>query len=590
MENKRIRINDLIKYIFKSNSLVFKWRKWYILLALLFNIILGLLPVVSTLSMQQILNSLQYSRLTFESIRVFIGIYLTAEVLLVLSNYIYSFLVNKNNNLINRSIQLSIVEKAASLRLEDFENADVHNLIMRAQNGANTVTSFLGGFFSIIRVFVSTISSLIILSNYNFLYIFAVSIVPIAEYFFVFKMSQIQYDIRKKRTSKERTIWYLTHIIKTGLSSKELKIFGLSSFWNKRIERLTSEIIEEDLCVAKKSLIGQSIFGVGEVLVGGLIFILIVADGLSGRILVGDVITYNRLIFSVKGNVESIFSIIERMLKDALDVSNYYEFLELESEKNGTLKIDHIESIRFENVSFKYTKNGSPCIKNLSFEILPGETVAFVGSNGSGKSTVLKLILGFYDNYTGDIFISGHNLREIDKHSYLKRTSCLFQDFMKYEETVRENIACSDIAAISNDDRIKNTLLQVGFDFSNTKLFSLNNILGTWFDNSLQISGGEWQRIALGRAFFKVADLYILDEPTSSLDPNSEEIVFTRFCETVHGRIGIISSHNIEKVGDRIERVIVMDDGRIVEDGSPSDLLAMRGQYYHLAQIRKKSC
>lgn len=259
-------------------------------------------------------------------------------------------------------------------------------------------------------------------------------------------------------------------------------------------------MIDEDLTVTKKSVWGQSLLAICEVIISGFVFSRIIIDGLEGKILIGDVITYNRLIFGIKGNVESIFSTVEKMLKDALDVSNYYEFLEIKPEKNGTHIIDHIDSVQFKNVSFKYKNNDDYTLRDISFCITAGETVALVGTNGSGKSTILKLLLGFYSDYSGSILINGIELREIDKETFYAHISCVFQDFMKYEDTIRENIACSDMAAASNDSKITTALLDAGFDAANTKIFELDSMLGTWFDDGTQLSGGEWLVEGKGKA------------------------------------------------------------------------------------------
>ena len=586
MKQERIRFIDLAKYIHKSNALIFKWRKSYIFGSIIFNAILGVLPVSSTLIMQQILNTLQSNTININALRTYIVSYLVVEVIIVVINYSYTYLSNKSIRIINKNMQLTILDKSANLSLGDYEDSDTHNLLTRAQNGANTITTFISGYFTVFRVVVSGISSIIILSKYNLYYIIIILIVPIFEYLFVFRMSRLQYLIRKKRTSKERSVWYLSHIVKTGISLKEIKTFGLIDHWLKRVDRLSSEMIDEDLTVTKKSVWGQSLLAICEVIISGFVFSRIIIDGLEGKILIGDVITYNRLIFGIKGNVESIFSTVEKMLKDALDVSNYYEFLEIKPEKNGTHIIDHIDSVQFKNVSFKYKNNDDYTLRDISFCITAGETVALVGTNGSGKSTILKLLLGFYSDYSGSILINGIELREIDKETFYAHISCVFQDFMKYEDTIRENIACSDMAAASNDSKITTALLDAGFDAANTKIFELDSMLGTWFDDGTQLSGGEWQRIALGRAFFKDAELYMFDEPSSALDPRSEDLILENYCKIIKGKIGIVSSHSLIKIGKYINRIIVMDKGSIVEDGKHDDLLRKKGVYYTMY----KSC
>lgn len=583
MHNDKIDLRSLVRCIHKSNRLVFKWRKSYIVLSFFFSFALGLLPIMSTLVMQQVLNAIQMHNTLFQNIAIHVIVYIIIEILIVILNLRYRYETNKCFRIINKNIQLSIMRKAGEMRLTDFENAEIHNKLKRAQEGANSICSFISGFFAMLSVLASIFSSLIVLSRYNLYLILIIIIVPVCEYFFLFRISRLQYTVRKRRTGKERTIWYLGYIVKTGICVKELKLFGLSDFWAKKVDTITSEIIDEDMSIAKKGCIGQTILGICEVIISGVIFALIILDGIHGKILIGDVITYNKLIFGIKGNVESILSTVEKMLKDALDVSNYFELIEIPTEEVRPQQINKINSICFKNVTFRYESSNKAALNNVSFELSAGESIALVGVNGSGKSTILKLLLGLYDNYTGTILVNDIDLRQINKASYSKRVSCIFQDYMKYESTVRENIACSDINSIKDDVQIQKALLSVDFCKQGNQRIDPDNVLGSWFDDAIQLSGGEWQRIALGRMLFKHADMYILDEPSASLDPNSEEMIMQQYQKLINsGKIGLICSHSIIKVGKYADRIIVVDQGRIVENGTHKELIEKEGIYYNL--------
>lgn len=244
--------------------------------------------------------------------------------------------------------------------------------------------------------------------------------------------------------------------------------------------------------------------------------------------------------------------------------------------------MDKIESIEFINVSFIYPGQTVYALKDLNFKIQTNDSVAFVGRNGSGKSTIIKLMTGLYDDFTGEILINSISIHNYSKDTLYKKIGVIFQDFIQFDFTVRENIGFGDLEKMDNTSKIWNSAQLTGADeliksFPN----QIDQQLGRNFEGGVQISGGQWQKIAISRAFFKDADLYIMDEPSSFLDPESEKQVFLQFQNYIEGKIGVYISHRYTSVL-YANRIIVLNEGQVVECGTHQQLIVKRGIYYKL--------
>ena len=230
--------------------------------------------------------------------------------------------------------------------------------------------------------------------------------------------------------------------------------------------------------------------------------------------------------------------------------------------------------------SYPAAEGTAPMVLNgVSLEIEEGSFVAVLGHNGSGKSTLIKLLLGFYDNYEGEILFNGIELRDIERNSFYGLTSVLFQDFTKYESTVRENVAYGDIASLDNDEKIMQALTTVNFPFRLLDEKKLETQLGYWFDDGKQLSMGEWQKIAIARTIMKNGDFYIFDEPDAALDINAQNDIVKIYTELAHDKICLMISHKIQQISNMANEIIVLDKGQVAEQGSYAELRANPQSY-----------
>ena len=318
-----------------------------------------------------------------------------------------------------------------------------------------------------------------------------------------------------------------------------------------------------------------------ETVIDSLLFIYIIYNGYIGKILIGNIMTYMKAILQIKTQMTTVLEVFSTMNQESLFLDQLREFFDLqEMERKVGKKISDIKEISIENLYYRYHEDQEYVLKNINLQINFPETVAIVGENGSGKTTLIKLLMGFYDDYQGMIKINGIDLRELDIHDYRVCIATIFQDYIKYEATFRENVAYGNLKIKDNDKKIKDILKK--FELSDLINLSNKNIdtqIGYWFDEGKQISLGQWQKIALSRAFAKEADLYFLDEPNAALDPLSERKIAQMYLKLLENKIGIIIAHKFNNFCKDMDKIVVMKDGKIVECGT-HDILMRKGQLY----------
>ena len=329
-----------------------------------------------------------------------------------------------------------------------------------------------------------------------------------------------------------------------------------------------------------------------EQIITGAIFAYIIYCGFVGGILLGDVVAYTRAAISNQTNIQSILQNISSIKKSNLYIGQYYSFIDLENAKTldeGKIIIDKIHSLKLENLSFKYDTGGY-VLKNVNFEFKEGNSYAIVGKNGSGKTTLAKLLMGLYDNYEGNIYVNGIELRSIQKEHYSKRIASLFQDFIKYDATFRENIAYGNLDLMDKDAELRDLSneFRIGHIIDHSKQ-NLDTQLGYWFDEGKQISFGEWQKLAIARTFSKDADVIFLDEPNSALDAISDYEISQLYQKLFQDKMGIIIAHKFNNLINQVNNILVIENGRLAEIGTHTELLHQGKIYYEMYQLQNKN-
>lgn len=365
-----------------------------------------------------------------------------------------------------------------------------------------------------------------------------------------------------------------------------MKVLGIGKYLLDKYLGISRNFVKQNQSVLNRKTFFDVIYGVVIQIIGGVVIAYSIVSALGGHILVGNVISIIRALSMVQSNSKGIMTNIYAIYSNSLYMNMLFSFFaeteySEEDAKREGLNGD-IMDIELRQVSFAYDQSKA-VVKNVSLHFTPGKKVAIVGPNGSGKSTLLKLIAGLYQPDNGQILINHKDLNKVDVGDYYKKLSVLFQDFVKYEFTLRENIGFGDYENMGQDSKMNSVLNDVKMDFLKNAdgKINLDMQLGNWFENGRELSQGQWQKVALARAYFKEASCYILDEPNAALDTVSEREVFDKFFALSHNHIGIYISHRLS-AAKMADEIVVMNQGEIVDIGTHEVLLSRCAVYQEL--------
>ena len=533
------------KNVFWVAREIFNYDKKYIYILLISVVISGILPPISTLLSQEVVNALQ-KKMHIKIIFFYVILYISVDLVDTLYKYGLQYYKTRFSYGFNLHFNIKILEKASKLKLKDYEDSETYNMISRAQdegNGKQLV--YIETFMNIFSGIITMISYLLIIISFKPQLVIIIIIVPIIKYLITKKIGILSFDLLKRRTNDLRKSRYFQYLMTYGEYFKELKIFNLFSVFIEKYKFYTKKFNDENLCLERKKAVSLSIVSIIETLVDGGLFSYIVYNGYIGTILIGNVLTYMKAITQVKQQMTVVLGTFSEIYKESFfidQIIDYFQLLETNEERK--IVINSIENIKIEDLSYKYKEGQDYILKNINLEIKRNETVAFVGQNGSGKTTLIKLIMGFYDDYEGNIYINGIELKKIDQKSLIDKIATVFQDYVKYQATFRENISYGNMSVFEDDSVLYSICEELGIkrliENSENKLDSQ---IGHWFDNGMQISIGQWQKVALARAFIKNAELYILDEPNSALDSIAEADMLKLYEKIIRNHMGIIVTH-----------------------------------------------
>ena len=569
------------KNVFWVAREIFNYDKKYIYILLISVVISGILPPISTLLSQEVVNALQ-KKMHIKIIFFYVILYISVDLVDTLYKYGLQYYKTRFSYGFNLHFNIKILEKASKLKLKDYEDSETYNMISRAQdegNGKQLV--YIETFMNIFSGIITMISYLLIIISFKPQLVIIIIIVPIIKYLITKKIGILSFDLLKRRTNDLRKSRYFQYLMTYGEYFKELKIFNLFSVFIEKYKFYTKKFNDENLCLERKKAVSLSIVSIIETLVDGGLFSYIVYNGYIGTILIGNVLTYMKAITQVKQQMTVVLGTFSEIYKESFfidQIIDYFQLLETNEERK--IVINSIENIKIEDLSYKYKEGQDYILKNINLEIKRNETVAFVGQNGSGKTTLIKLIMGFYDDYEGNIYINGIELKKIDQKSLIDKIATVFQDYVKYQATFRENISYGNMSVFEDDSVLYSICEELGIkrliENSENKLDSQ---IGHWFDNGMQISIGQWQKVALARAFIKNAELYILDEPNSALDSIAESDMLKLYEKIIRNHMGIIVTHKFNVLVKRVDRIVVLSEGVISGIGTHESLLKLNSDY-----------
>jgi ATP-binding cassette, subfamily B, bacterial len=494
---------------------------------------------------------------------------------------------------LGQRVNVMILEKALTLDLQHFEDSEFYDKLTRARREASSrPLSLIMRTFGLVQNGISLVSYGALLAHFSPWAVAVLLLAGLPAFVAEAKFSGDAFRLFRWRSPETRMQIYLETVIAREDYAKEVKLFGLGPRLLDRYRRIFERLYKEDRALTIRRDGWGFVLGLVATLALYGAYAWIAVSTVRGAITLGKMTMYLALFRQGQAAVSAMLSAVGGMYEDNLYLSTLYEYLETEvPEPIGNAKYGpHPEDgIRFEDVGFRYPGAEQPALEHISLHLRPGASLALVGENGSGKTTLIKLLTRLYQPTTGRILLDGQDLREWDEVALRQRVGVIFQDFARYQMLVGENVGAGDEQYFEDEPRWREAAVKGrASEFIDTLPAGYQTQLGKWFKDGRELSGGQWQKIALSRAFMRTrADVLVLDEPTAAMDAQAEAEVFEHFRQLAHGRITILISHRFSTVR-MADRIAVLDHGRMVEYGSHEELMSRDGRYAHLFTLQAR--
>ena len=529
----------------------------------------------------------------FNLIWIYIGMEFGLAIISDLINRGINLLDSQLGDLFSNKTSVKLIHHAATLDLHQFEDSEFYDKLERARRQTTSRTVLMSQVLTQVQDIITIIFFAVGLIAFKPILIVILFIAIIPSFLGETHFSEASYSLTRSWTPQRRELDYLRYVGASDETAKEVKIFGLADFISKRFKRLADQYYHANRKLALKRAFWGSVFaiiGTGAYY-GAYIFIAV--DTVQGAISVGQLTFLAGSFLQMRNMLQGIMNRFSQIAESALYLQDLFDFFEIKPDilrTEAALPIPNPikDGFTFENVGFQYRGSEKWSLRHLSFHLSAGEKLALVGENGAGKTTLVKLLARLYEPTEGRILLDGRDLREYNLDDLRKNVSIIFQDYMKFQLGAGENIAIGDIEGIEDQEHIE---ASAGKSLADTVIDKLpekyKQMLGKRFMGGVELSGGEWQKIALARAYMGNAQLMILDEPTSALDARAENEVFIRFAELMQGRTAVLISHRFSTVR-MADRILFLENGQLLELGSHEELMELDGKYASLFKLQAK--
>ena len=516
-----------------------------------------------------------------------LGIAVVGEGLARLSSLLESLL----GDLFANRLSVRLMEHAATLDLAQFEDAEIYDPLERARRQTTgrigLFTLLLGTAQDLITL--ASLASVLLVQLPWLLLLLTIAVLPafLGEAHF----ASLGYSLLFSWTPERRLLDYLRYMGASDESAKEVKLFGLSKFLVGRYADLSDKFYQENKKLAvRRNIVSTLLVTLGTLGYYGA-YVVIIYRTVLGVFSIGTLTFLAGSFRQSRDLIQRVLLALSQIYEQSLYLSDLFTFFDVRptvvSQPGARAVPRPIRTgFQFENVGFRYPGSQRWAVRHLSFTFEPHERIALVGENGAGKTTLVKLLARLYDPDEGRILLDGVDLRDYDLDSLRKNIGIIFQDFVRYDFILRENIGVSQVEALDDDARIREAARRSLADSVAQRVpQGFDQMLGRRFDNGVELSGGEWQKVALARAYMRDAQVLILDEPTAALDARAEYEVFLRFAELTKGRMAVLISHRFSTVR-MADRILVLKGGELVDDGTHEELLARGGLYAELFSLQ----
>ncbi len=485
--------------------------------------------------------------------------------------------------------------KSIEIDLSYYENPRYHDTLQRAQEEANYRPAQLLARLAQVgqnAILLAAMVGLLLTLHWGITGVLLVAAIP--SILVRLRYTRKLYDWQRTWTTIDRQSMYLSYVLTAEQFAKEIRLFELGSLFSRRFNRIRAQIYRAKL----KLLTSRTLsFLLANVISGGLvgsIYIFILYRALQGTLTLGDLVLYHQALQRGQSALTALMSGLSGLYEDNLFLKNLYELLDLRPSimtlaDPKALPEPMTQGVVFDHVDFQYEGTTRQALKDITLTVRPGETIALVGENGSGKTTLIKLLCRLYDPTDGQITVDGICLKDLDVACWRQQISVIFQDYAKYYLSAQDNVWLGNVQIPPGDEAVISAAKRSGaHEVIESLPHGYDTMLGKLFNGGEELSIGQWQKVALARAFLRDSQVIVLDEPTSAMDPKAEYEVFKQFKELIQDQAAILITHRLSTVR-MADRIYVMDQGRIVESGNHEALISQRGLYASLFETQAKN-
>ena len=584
-----------LKYLPRFFSLIYKVSPKLFISNITLRLIKSVFPIALLWLGKEIIDEIilhtNTENLEFNRLYTLIAI----ELALVVFNDIISRVILLTDGLLGalygNASSVELIQKTARVEISDLEDSEFYDKLGRARRQTTSRVSLMSAVLSQGQDLITIISLVSALVYFYPILILLLTISIIPTFINELKFSKSDYALQRSWTPERRELDYMRMIGASDVTAKEVKLFGLADFISESFTKIADKFYSQQ----KKLNIKRTIFGSAFHILSDLAYygayVFIALKASVSLVTIGGLTFLAGSFSRLRSNLQTIFLRFTQINESAMYLQDYFEFIDMEFKNDIGFEQKELppevkEGFEFKNVSFNYPNSEHSVFEDVSFKLLKGEKLALVGENGSGKTTLIKLLLRFYEPTAGAILMDGVDVRHYDKEAYQKFFGAIFQDFVKYYLTARVNIAVGKITDLDNKEKIKDSAVRsLAHEVINALPKGYDQELGRRFKKGAELSGGQWQKVAIARAYMSVAQVLILDEPTSALDARAEYEVFQRFIGLTEGKTSIIISHRFSTVR-MADRIMVLKDGKILEMGTHEELLANETLYAELFNLQ----